>query len=366
MRSTGGIGFAVLLMLVQLGFRNAFLESSLALIDSIDGDLVIASTTKYRFGVSDRFPQRRLQQALGVEGVAQAAPLYAEWPQSIWKNPQTRESFAVQVVAFDPDRPVLGIPGIEQQVGALKRANTVLMDRRGRRFLGHGEAGLETELAGRHVTIAGTFTLGPDFASDGTVVTSERTFFNLFPDRLGADLRGTEVEIGVLQVAHGHDPIAVRDAIRAILPDDVVVLTKQELLDLETSFQNDVSPVGPIFLTGTLIGFAVGILIAYQIMFTDLSDFLPQFATLKAIGYTNRFMLVTSLQQAVLYALLGFVPAWLMTIGIFAVVGEVALLPMRVTLALAVGGLLLTWGMCVISGLLAVRHLLRADPAEVF
>ena len=361
-RSAAGISFAVLLMLIQLGFRNAFFDSSLALLDSINGDLMIVSATKYRLGVTDTFPRRRLYQSLGVDGIEQASPLHAEWTRSIWKNPQTRESFAVQVVAFHPDQPVLGIPDIVQQVDALKRADTVLMDRRGRGFLGRGEAGVETELAGRRVTIAGTFALGPDFVSDGTVVTSERTFFNLFPE----GRRSTEVEIGVLEVAQGHDPIAVQDAVRAILPGDVVVLTKQELLDLETRFQNDVSPVGPVFLAGTLIGFAVGILISYQIMYTDLSDFLPQFATLKAIGYRNRYMLVVTLQQAVFYALLGFVPAWLMTIGIFMAVGEAALLPMRMTLALTIGGLLLTVGMCVISGLIAVRRVLRADPAEVF
>lgn len=365
-RSAAGIGFAVLLMLIQLGFREAFFESSLALLDSIDGDLMIVSPTKYRLSQSDTFPRHRLQQALGVDGVVRAAPLHGEWEQSIWKNPQTGESYVVQVVAFDPGQPVLTIPGIEQHLDDLKRPDTVLMDSRGRRFLGRGEAGVETELAGRRVTIAGTFPLGPDFVRDGTIITSERTFFNLFPDRLGPDLRGAKVEIGVIEVAEGRDPIAVRDSLRTLLPDDVVVLTKQELLDLESRFQNDASPIGPIFLAGTLIGFAVGILISYQIMYTDLSDFLPQYATLKAIGYTNRFMAAAALQQAVLYALLAFVPGWLITIAIFAAVGEAALLPMHMTLGLTIGGLTLTLGMCVVAALIAVHRVIRADPAEVF
>jgi putative ABC transport system permease protein len=365
-RSAAGIGFAVLLMLIQLGFRNAFVESSLALLDSIHGDLMIVSATKYRLGVSDTFPRRQLYQALGVDGVRRVSPLYGEWTDSIWKNPQTGESYAVQVVAFDPGRPVLDLPGIEQHLDALRRDDTVLMDSRGRRFLGRAEAGLQTELAGRRVTIAGTFILGPDFVSDGTIATSERTFFNLFPSRLGRDLQAAQVEIGVIEVAEDRDPTAVQASLRAVLPPDVVVLTKQELLDLESAFQNDVSPVGPIFLTGTLIGFAVGILISYQIMFTDLSDFLPQYATLKAIGYTNRFMVMVALQQALFYALLAFWPAWLVGIAIFAAVGEAALLPMRMTLGLTLAGLALTVGMCVVSGLIAVRRVLRADPAEVF
>jgi putative ABC transport system permease protein len=366
LRAATGIGFAVLLVLIQLGFRDAFLDSSLALIDRIDGDLMIVSETKYRLGYSDTFPRRRLHQALAAPGVANAAPLHLELRKSIWKNPQTTESFTVQVVAFDPVRPVLAIPGIEEQLEALKRADTVLMDSRGRRFLGLAESGLETELGGRHVTIVGTFALGPDFVVDGTIITSDRTFFNIFPDRLANRLHDTDVEIGVLRVAQGYDPLVVREAVQAILPGDVLVLTKDELLALEAGFQNDVSPVGPIFLVGTLIGFAVGVLIAYQIMFTDLSDFLPQYATLKAIGYSNGFMLRIVLQQASLYALSGFVPGWLLTIAIFAVVGEVALLPMQMTAMLSLFGALLTFGMCVISGLIAVRRVITADPAEVF
>jgi putative ABC transport system permease protein len=366
LRAASGIGFAVLLMLVQLGFRNAFLDSSLALLGSLDGELMIISETKYRLGFSDSFPRRRLHQALAVPGVVGASPLFAEWEESIWKNPQTGESFTVQVVAFDPVRPVLAIPGIEAHVETLKRADTVLMDRRGRRFLGRAEAGLVTELGGRRVVIGGTFDLGPDFVVDGTIVTSDRTFFNIFPDRAANDLRNAAVEIGVLRLADGYDTLAVRDRLRAILPEDVLVVTKDELVALEARFQNDVSPVGPIFLVGILIGFAVGVLIAYQIMFTDLSDFLPQYATLKAIGYTNRYMQGVVLQQALLYALAGFLPAWLLTIGVFAAVRELALLPMGMTVALTLIGALLTLAMCVVSGLIAVRRVVRADPAEVF
>ncbi len=88
-RSAAGIGFAVLLMLIQLGFRNAFLESSLALLDSIHGDLMIVSATKYRLGMSDTFPRRRLHQALGGRRRRAGGALDAEWTDSIWKNPQT-------------------------------------------------------------------------------------------------------------------------------------------------------------------------------------------------------------------------------------------------------------------------------------
>ena len=45
LRSTGGIAFAVLLMLMQLGFRGAFIDSALEVIYSIDGDIFLTSST---------------------------------------------------------------------------------------------------------------------------------------------------------------------------------------------------------------------------------------------------------------------------------------------------------------------------------
>jgi putative ABC transport system permease protein len=144
------------------------------------------------------------------------------------------------------------------------------------------------------------------------------------------------------------------------------VLTKAEFVALERAFQNSVSPVGPIFAFGTLIGFAVGMLISYQIMFTDLSDHMPQYATLKAIGYPNRYLVGVVLQQAAFYALAGFVPAIALAALVFWAVGEVALVPMEMGAGLAALCLALTVGMCVISGLIAVRRVLSADPAEVF
>ena len=365
-RSAAGIGFAVLLMFIQLGFREAFIDSSLALPRALDGELIVVSATKYRIGHNDTFPRRRLTQALAAEGVAEAAPVHAEWKRSVWKNPQTRESFTMQVLAFDPDRPVFAIPEIEAARHALKMPDTVLMDSRGRRFLGEAEIGLETELARREVKIVGTFPLGPDFTNDGTLITSERTFFNLFPNLATGLAETGRAEIGVIRLRPGADAARVKERLAAALPNDVVVLTKAEFVALERAFQNSVSPVGPIFAFGTLIGFAVGMLISYQIMFTDLSDHMPQYATLKAIGYPNRYLVGVVLQQAAFYALAGFVPAIALAALVFWAVGEVALVPMEMGAGLGLLCLALTVGMCVLSGLIAVRRVLSADPAEVF
>ncbi len=100
-----GIAFAVMLMLVELGFQHAFLESTLQLIRGFDADIVLISPTKLFFARKDPFPRRYLYEAAAVRGVASAAPVYGEWTISLWKNPQTHKPYPIQVLAFDPDKP---------------------------------------------------------------------------------------------------------------------------------------------------------------------------------------------------------------------------------------------------------------------
>lgn len=366
LRSTSGIAFAVLLILLQLGFRVAFLESSLKVIRSLDGEIFLVSSTKFRFGRTDPFPRRQLHVARGVEGVQSARPLYGEWMTSSWKNAQTGKSYNVRVLAFDPDQPVFQIPEISRHLEELRQPDTALFDERARESIGSAPAGTVTELARRQIRVIGTFALGPDFTTDGTVITSDRTFLKFLASRPPADRELIDVEIGVIKVRAGHSIEEVQRALKQALPGSVSVLTKAELIALETRFQDAVSPVGPVFMLGTAIGFIVGMMISYQILYTDLSEQMSQYATLKAIGYEGAYLVRVVLEQAFFYALAGFLPAWLLGIALCHLIGEFVLLPMRVSAGIALGTFALTVGMCVLSGLLAVRRVLAADPAEVF
>jgi putative ABC transport system permease protein len=362
-RSSGGIGFAVLLMLMQLGFNAAFFNASLELIRRFDGAIFLESASKYRFATSDPFPSKVLDKARGVPGVATVAPLYADWLDIFWKNPFDGKNFRVRVLAFDPDRPVLRLPAVEGDLAALREPNAVLVDRRARRFMGMDRGAKEAALNGNPVHIVGSFALGPDFENDGTVVVSDATFGKLLPNPAGGP---PAVELGVVRLAPGSDLAAVQQALSKALPAGIAVLTKPQLLELERKFQADVSSAGPIFVMGTLVGFIVGLLISYQIIFTDLSEQLPQYATMKAMGYRSRYLVRVVLEQASLSALAGWVPAWLAALLLFRVIGGIALLPLRMTAWITVSSLALTLGMCLISAVLAVRRVLAADPAEVF
>ena len=363
LRSSAGIGFAVLLMLMQLGFEKAFFDASLQVLRGLDGDIFVQSIHKYQFATQDPFSISVLAAAKTVPGVASVRPLYADWFDLFWKNPADGKSYLVRVFAFDPDEPVFLFPEVNAARAKLKTAGTVLVDRRARRFLGMDRGFTRSEINGVNVDIVGNFALGPDFVSDGTVIMNERTFASVARGVAG---NPPGAEIGLIKLAAGAEPATVQRALQKALPADITVMTKNQLIAFERAFQADVSSAGPIFAIGTIVGFVVGMLISYQIIFTEVSDQLPQYATLKAIGYPTVYLLRVVLEQAALNGIAGWIPAWLLSLGLYRLIGQIALLPMHMSLGIALVSLGLTLGMCLVSAAIAVGRVIRADPAAVF
>jgi putative ABC transport system permease protein len=364
-RSSAGIGFAVVLMLVQLGFERGFFDASLGMVRQLDGDLFVMRASKYRFGSEDPFAARDLDPARAATGVASVVPLYASWQRFFWKGPDSDKPYVIQAFAFDPEHPPFLLDEVRAQSDGLKGIDFLLIDRRSRPFLGMSLDLREAEVNGRKMKVAGSFALGPDFMANGTVMMSDRSFAELLTGN-SENLVAVPVEFGVIKVQPGADIAKVRQALAAALPSEVRVLTKPELIDFERAFQADLSSAGPIFWMGTFVGFIVGMLISYQIIYTDLSDHLPQYATLKGMGYRTGYLVRTVFEQAALSAAAAYVPAWLLTLVLYEVIGYLALLPLHMTLRQTLLSFGLTLGMCLLSAALAIRRVIAADPAEVF
>lgn len=367
-RAATGIGLATMLILVQLGFREAFLESALTIFRAIDGDLVILSTTRYQLGQRETFPRQRIYQALAVPEVQSATPMYFEWSNSRWRSPVEDKAYLIRVVAVDPNNPALNLEGITKNRVALTQSGNAMMDRRGRRFLGEIVPGLVSQLNGRGIRIVATFPMGPDFTVDGTLVMSERNYLTYFGDSAsgGVEKLRAQVDYGIVKLQSGADIDKVQAALRTLLPRDVDILSRDQLIALEAAFQETVSPTGAIFGLGALIGLFVGMLIAYQILFTEISDRRAQFATLKAIGYRPRYILGVIVRQSLLYGIAGFVPALLASWAAFAAIDRGFLIPMRISVSIFVATFVMVLIICVVAGLMAARRALTADPAEVF
>ncbi len=105
--AVAGIGFAVLLMFVQVGFQNALYDSQVRLVDALRGDLFIVSRDRFAIAAETRFPLAVLYQARSTPGVADAYPLYTELTTSVFKNFDSRrlQQGAPDPLDGHPDRP---------------------------------------------------------------------------------------------------------------------------------------------------------------------------------------------------------------------------------------------------------------------
>jgi putative ABC transport system permease protein len=365
--AVAGVGFAVLLMCMELSFREALFDSTLALIRKLDAQLIITSAAKYTIIVREPFARRRLFQALGCEGVEAADGLEIETQLSLLKNLDTGEDQPIRVLAFDPDDHVLNIEAVERRIDQLRLPDTALFDRKSKSSYGVAPPYDEPlELAGRRIKVVGDFELGTDFANDGNMIVSDLNYHRLFPERDAGEDGMAEVDIGVVKTKSGADVHATRERLRRQLPDDVTIFTKQEFEDQERRFWQTATPIGYIFWLGTMMGFVVGIVICYQILYADIADHMAEFATLKAMGYGNAYFIGLVLQEAVILSLLGFVPGVAVSELLCQFVAGMTGLLVRVSEPTLLSVLVLSLGMCIASGCLAMRKLMSADPAELF
>lgn len=360
-----GIAFAVLLIMMQLGFRSALFESAVRFHERFDYDIALFSPDSVFIVRPQPFSIRRLYQTIGFDAVEDVTPVYI-FP-SVWKNPWNNKRRSINTIGFHPDDRLLAVAGFESARELLRGQDVVLFDSGSRPefgpvedAIGSGETVI-TEINDREVEVVGLFEMGTSFGIDGTVITSDDNWMRLFPSR-----PRSEIQLGLIRLKEGRDADRVRDAMAAYLPGDVLVLTKQQFVQREKDYWNAATPIGYIFAFGAIMGFVVGAIIVYQILFADVSEHLNEYATLRAIGYKNRFVSGIVLQQAVILAVLGYLPGVAIVYWLYGKAAAATNLPLYITQERATTVFLMTLAMCAISGLMAVRKVRRLDPADVF
>ena len=360
-----GVAFAVILMFMQLGFQDALYEDAITIHKTLKADLILISPKSVALFGTSNFPRRRLYDALEVDGIATASPFYLGGGE--WKNPENQTSRDIIVLAFNPDKPIFNLSGVNQNLDTIRRADVVLFDRLSRSEYGaiaakftQGQT-ITTEVNGRQIKVGGLFTLGGGVMSaNGLLVSSDLNFLRI----VGRSL--SEINLGLLTLEPGANPQQVRQQLASNLPEDVRVMTKQEFLDFEQNYWQKSSPIGFIFTVGLLMGIFIGGVIVYQILYTDVTNHLAEYATLKAMGFTDLYLFKTVLQEALLLAGLGFIPGLIISVGLYDLTRDAARLPMETNLGRVVFILSLTVLMCFASGAIAVRKLRAVDPADIF
>lgn len=360
-----GVMFACVLVFMQLGFRSALFESATSLPRAMRGELFLIQPLTTALFRPEPLPRVRAWQTLAIPEVAKAVPIYLA--QGTWRNPVTGTRRAIQLIGFDTEAGAVAFPGLAPLIPKLKRPDTVAFDSRSRPEFGPVPALFEkngpmiVQLANREVEVVGIVELGASFGADGNAVMNEVNFRRLVKER-----KASNTDLVALRLHPGADITAVQARLTALLPGDVRVLTHDQLVQWERDYWEKTTPIGFIFAFGSLMGLVVGMVIVYQILFADIATHLPEYATLKAMGYSGGYLGRMVLAAAAILALLGFVPGMLASTGLYDLVAKATLLPLHMDTerSLLVFGLI--FGMCAFAGLLAMRKLRDANPADMF
>ncbi|WP_413442991.1 ABC transporter permease DevC [Synechococcus sp. MIT S1220] len=360
-----GISFAGILMFMQFGFRDGLFEASVTVHRLFDADLVLISPSSVNSVQMEGFPRRRLVQTLADSRVQGISPVH--WGLMLWRNPESRGTRSLLALGYNPDDPVFLDPDFETENDQLKLKGRVLFDELSRPEFGpipeeYREGKLvETEIAGNRVRVAGLVKIGTSFGADGNLVTGTETFLDLMPNKSPGS-----IEVGLIRLYDDADVDKTKQSLQKLLPGDVRVLTKQEFIDFEQDHWRSGTSIGFIFTLGAAMGFVVGCVIVYQVLYSDVTDHLPEYATLMAMGYPLGQLLAVVIREGFYLAVMGYLPAYLAGEGLYWLVRDATRLPVLMTPERAITVLVMIFSMCLASSVLAMRKLADADPAEIF
>ena len=379
-----GVAFALLLIFMQLGFRGAVGNTATIVYGKLKGDLVMRSPDYVHLYEPRTIDRAWMNMVASHPDVEAVDPFFIMLHR--WQNPPKNEkcldgppegSFrTVGMMGIQIDRPVIQLEELDAKIELLKDPDAMLVDRATRAEYGpdncnrfsDADISKHTEMGGRKTLIAGHFKLGTGLATNGAVLISDVAFGR----RAGIDVR-KRASLGLVRVKAGKDPDVVRASIATWLHEQeprselaVKILTMAEQKSWERQRWLNETPIGMIFTMGVALSFIIGAAIVYMVLATDVASRLPEYATLKAMGYAPSYLAQTVLHQAWLLALVGYVPSFLTAIALYQITSSLSGIPTFMTWQRAAGVFGLSLLMCTLAGILAIRKLLKAEPASLF
>ena len=370
--SLGGIGIAIVLIFMQLGFLGAVEDTATVIYSKMDFDLLVRSPEYLFFAAPRQIPRSVLNEVASFEPVERVVPFHVG--MAFWRNPAGTTLRGMVLMGINPDQPTFRDAKVTADFAKLTSPEEVLIDQKthreygplnGRRF-GPEDVGVVTDLTQKRVQIAGLFEMGSGLTANGAAIMTEKGF-----DRIDPLESESQVSFGLIKLKPGVNvPSTAEQLQRRFSPEQggpiVDVLTREQVMGRELRRWIAETPIGYVFSLGVIISLVVGSAIVYMILSTDVSNRIREYATLKAMGYTNWFLSRVVLQQAAYLAVFSFIPALLVSLLFYRVTAWLANLPIFMTWPRLAFVLAMTMAMCLVSAVLAIRKLWKADPAELF
>ena len=365
-----GIAFTAILLFMQIGFRSGFLESLVQLPASYQSEVFLMNTSTVTVLRPITFSERRLYQALAFKEVESVTPIYLS--EILWRDPTQKELFIrrIKVIAFPLTSSVIDLPGLKDNLNKLKIDDVFLIDEKSRPELapvisetknqGQAITEIKTNSGFKRIEVVGLFQLGANSVFNGSVITSDANFLRIFARNK------EEINLGLIKLKPGVDVEQIIRQMQSYFPDDVKILSKSDAITEEKAFYEYGSPIGLIFRFGLGGAIVVGTVILYQILYQKISRFIKDYATLKAIGYSNNSLVIIILEETLLLAILGYIPGFILSCLMYDILAKATSLKFEMTFDVAIAVLLLICLICSFSGLIAVRKLKEADPVDIF
>ncbi len=359
-----GVAFANVLVFVQLGIMNSMATATMKPYGFFQADIMISAFDANSMTEGGNVARQWMFQALEDPDVVSGTGIFVNTVS--WQR--TNQTLGLTTYGVDPTRPAFLAPEMAARSGNLQLPNSGILDRFSRglpRDLAatiRPQSPLSFEVSGTTLTLYDTFAGGGGFGGDGYMMVSDQTFLTLFPARSS----GAPDHI-LLKLVLGANPDIVTARLQKLISDKSLrIRSYAAAAAADLSYQQTKRPTGIIFGFGVIIGVLVGIVIVYQVLSTDVADHLSEYATFKAMGYSQRFFLSIVLEEALILGVLGFIPGFAVASLLLAGMAAATTLPLAMTTSMAVMVFVGTVIACSLSGAFATRRLAAADPADLF
>ncbi len=359
-----GVAFANVLVFVQLGIMNSMATATLKPYGFFQADIMISASDANSMTEGGNVARQWMYQAMADPDVVAGTGLFVA--NVSWQRAD--KTLSLTTYGIDPTQPIFLSPEMATRTATLQLPNSGIVDRFSR-GLPRDEAAairpqspLSFEASGKTLTLYDTFAGGGGFGGDGFMMVSDQTFLALFPARSSA-----APDHILIKLATGANPDVVATRLRDLVSDKSVrIRSYANAAQEDLSFQQTKRPTGIIFGFGVIIGVLVGIVIVYQVLSTDVADHLSEYATFKAIGYGQGFFMSIVFEEALVLGVLGFIPGFAVANLLLTGMARATTLPLAMTSGMAMTVFIGTVVACSLSGAVATRRLVAADPADLF
>jgi putative ABC transport system permease protein len=351
-----GIVFSIVLVTVQMGLYLGFGRMVTTMIDHAAADLWVMPKGTKCFEDPSLLNMRERYRALAINGVADAIAVVIGFAD--WRTP-TGEMTPVFIIGSDPRAGGLEPWNlVEGKIEALSGPKAVAVDRSYFDRLGVSGVGSMAEIRQQPVRVAAVTSGIRSFT------TTPFVFLDVNRARAYTGVASGKASYLLVRLGPDSDPAAVRHELASNIAD-VEVLTTAEFRERSRKFWLFGTGAGAALFAGALLGVIVGTVIVAQTLYSSTKEHLNEFATLRAMGSSRRYVYNVIVTQAMLSAVIGFSIAAIIG-GAIVQLTEATALPILVTPALLIGLFLLTVVMCVGSSIAAIVQVTRIDPAMVF